>query len=426
MNILKNIKQNLLFNLFPNIFKRRRHIKDYFGLAKNGTIVGAADNDPAGIVTYSQAGASFGFSLLWLMFLLTPLLIALEDMSARIGVVAKKSLPVLIKNKYGFKWVFFIASIVAIVNIITIGADIAGMSEVCSLLFGGPIIFFSFLITFLIALLLIRGSYSLVSRYLFLLTPVFLAYVATAFLVKTDWQQVLIHTFSPLMETGINYWIVAVAVVGTTLSPYLIFWQNTEEIEEKKTVKDLEDESLGVKAGMVYCNLISYFIIITCAAVLFKYGVEINTSKEAAEALKPLAGKGAYLLFSFGILGSGFLAIPILASSTAYIFSDIFHWKEGLDKKIMQARGFYGVLLLSLFIGLLLIFFGISPIKMLVYSQVLDGLVMPILIYFLLNIANDKEILGRHTNKLWINLFGGLSLLITLGFDLTLIWQWIK
>jgi Mn2+/Fe2+ NRAMP family transporter len=424
-DILIRIKSTIFNHLFPSIFKKRRHIRDYFRLAKNGTITGAADNDPAGIVTYSQVGATTGFSLLWLMVLATPLLAAIEDMSARVGVVTKKSLIRLIDEKFGRKLVIFIAFIVAVCNIATIGADIAGMSEVLGILTNAPWFFFAILIAIFLSFLLIRGNYSIISRFFFLLTPIFLCYVVAALIVKPDLKAVLLGTINPFSGGGLSYWTLAVALLGTTLSPYLIFWQNTEEIEERKGVNDLENESLGVKTGMIYCNLISYFIIIATGAVLFQRGLSINTAQDAALALKPLAGEGAFYLFSTGLLGAGFLAVPILATSSAYIFSDIFHWKEGLDQKIWQARGFYLVLFLSLFLGLILGFLGLSPIKMLVYSQVLDGLLMPILIYFLIKIANNKQIMGQYINKKWVNFFGWLAFLIMLGFDIVLIGKWV-
>lgn len=420
----QKIKEVIFQSLFPQVFKKRRHIRDFFFLVKNGTITGAADNDPAGIVTYSQVGASTGFSLLWLMALATPLLIAIEDMSARIGVVTKKSLASLMSLKFGKKLTLFIVMLVAICNIATIGADIAGMSEILGILTGLPWFFFSLLMAIFLSVILVRGRYSAISRFFFLLTPIFLCYVVAAGLVRPDFKEVIKDTFWPFSGGGLNYWMLAVALLGTTVSPYLIFWQNTEEIEEKKQVKNLDEESLGVKGGMVYCNLISYFIIIATGAVLFKEGLVIETTKDAAIALRPLAGEGAFYLFSVGILGAGLLAIPILACSTAYIFSDVFHWKEGLDKKIWQARGFYGVLLSSLFLGMSFGLLGLSPIKMLVYSQVLSGLVMPILIYFLIRIANNKEFMGEYTNRRWVNIFGWLAFLIILGFDIILVWQW--
>jgi Mn2+/Fe2+ NRAMP family transporter len=425
-DILTRVKSTIFNHLFPDIFKKRRHIRDYFRLAKNGTITGAADNDPAGIVTYSQVGATTGFSLLWLMVLATPLLAAIEDMSARVGVVTKKSLTSLISSRFGKNSALFIVIIVAICNVATIGADIAGMGEILGILTNAPWFFFSVLITIFLTISLIRGRYSTISRFFFLLTPIFLCYIAAAILVKSDFKEVIKGTLNPFLGGGLDYWLLAVALLGTTLSPYLIFWQNTEEIEEKKQVKDLDDESLGVKTGMIYCNLISYFIIIATGAVLFKEGLSINTTRDAAVALKPLAGEGAFYLFSLGLLGAGLLAIPILASSTAYIFSDIFHWKEGLDKKIWQARGFYSVLLLSLFFGMILGFLGFSPVKMLVYSQVLNGLLMPILIYFLIKTSNSKEIMGQYTNKKWVNIFGWLAFLVMLGSDIILIGKWIR
>jgi len=425
-SVVKRVKPSILDRLFPSIFKRRRHILDYFRLAKNGTITGAADNDPSGIITYSQVGATTGFSLLWLLILTTPLLAAIEEMSARVAVVTKKSLANQINLKFGRKIALLIAILVVVCNIATIGADIAGMGEVLGILTNTPWFLFVVLIAIFLSVLLIRGSYSSISRFFFLLTPIFICYIAVAIIIKPNWQTVLSGTLNPLSFGGLNYWTVAVALLGTTLSPYLVFWQNTEEIEEKKQVKDLEDESFGVKTGMIYCNLISYFIIIATGAVLFKEGISINTVKDAAVALRPLAGERAFYLFSLGLLGSGFLAVPILATSSAHIFSDIFRWKEGLDKKIWQARGFYSVLLLSLFFGITLSLVGLSPVKMLVYSQVINGLLMPILIYFLIKTANNKGIMGQYTNKAWVNVFGWLAFFIILGFDIVLIWQWIK
>jgi Mn2+/Fe2+ NRAMP family transporter len=426
MNILKRIRENILFGVYPYVFRRRRHIRDYFRMAKNGTITGAADNDPSGIITYTQVGALTGFALLWLLVLVTPLLIAIEDMSARIGVVAKKSLANTIRAEYGFRVALLCVSLVAIANVATIGANIAGMSEVLSIITNIPWALLAVVITLLLALFLIRGTYSTISRYFFLLTPVFLAYVVAAIILKPNTREILLSTINPFLGGGLNYWLMAVALIGTTISPYLVFWQNTEEIEEKKSINDLNKEAAGVKIGMIYSNLIAYFVIIVAGLVLFKNGLSVDTARQAAELLRPIAGDAAYGLFSLGFLGSGLLAAPILASCTAYIFSDVFHWKEGLDKRVAQARGFYVVLLVSLFFGLFTIFLGLSPIKMLVYSQVLDGLVMPVLIYSLLKVANNKKIMGDYTNKLWVNVFGWSAFLLNLGLDMVLIWQWMK
>jgi len=420
-DIFKRIKSILLRRLFPESFKRRRHIKDYFFLAKNGVITGAADNDPAGIVTYTQVGALTGFSLLWLMILTTPLLAALEDISARIGVVTKKSLPFLISSFFGKKIALLIVVLVAFCNVVTIGADIAGMSELLAKVAHAPWSFFAVLLTLFFGIMLLGGRYITVSRFLFLLTPLFLSYLAVSFLVKPNFKEILQETFVPFTQNPINYWTMALALVGTTLTPYLVFWQNTEEIEEKKQIGDLKKESLGVKIGMVYCNLISCAIILVGGAILFSRGLSVETVADAALVLKPLVGKFAFSLFFVGLLGAGLLAVPVLASSTAYIFSDIFLWEEGLDKKVWQAKGFYMVLLFSLLAGLFTIFLGISPVKMLVYSQILNGAVMPIIIYFLLKISNNKEIMGVHTNKAWVNFSAWLAFFVVLSFEIGLI-----
>lgn len=417
---------SILEALFPSIFKKRRHIRDYFTLAKNGTITGAADNDPAGIVTYTQVGSAVGYSLLWLLVLATPLLIAVEEMSAKVAVVSKKSLSYLLRKQYGKRVAFIIISMAAFCNLVTIGADIAGMGAVLGLLFKGPQVFFSILITLFIAIVLIRGTYTTISRYFFLLTPVFLCYIAVVVITKPEISEIIKGTLNPFAEGGLNYWVLAAALLGTTISPYLIFWQNTEEIEEKKDIRQLKDERLGVRLGMLYSNLIAYFVIIAGATVLFKAGIVLNTARDAALALRPFAGENAFYLFSLGLLGSGLLAIPILASSTAYIFSDLFHWKEGLDKKIWQARGFYGVLIGSLFFGLLFILLGLNPIKMLVYSQVLNAFLIPFLIYYLIKLSNDKAVVGVHKNSKMINLLGWVSFLIFVLVDSFIIYEGLR
>lgn len=419
-------EKSALSFFFPYIYKRRRHIKNFFSLTKNGAITGAADNDPAGIITYSQVGAMTGYALLWLMVLATPLLIAVEDMSSRVAVVTKRSLVQLIKQKSGFSAVMLVVIIVAICNVVTIGADIAGMAEIFGIITGIKWIYFSIIITIIIGLVLLRGRYAAISRFLFILTPILLTYIIVGLIIKPDWQLVLKETAVPFSMTNPSLWLLAVALLGTTLSPYLIFWQNTQEIEDHKKVTDLKKEVWGVRAGMIYCNLISFFIIVVAGTVLFKQGIKIETAKEAALALKPLAGEGAFWLFSLGILGSGFLAVPILAASTAYVFAEAFHWQEGLDKRLAEAKGFYLVLLIALLAGILAILLGLSPVKMLVYSQVLSGLLMPFLLIFLIKTSNNPEVMGQHTNSLWINIIAWATFIIVLGFNLVLIGQWLK
>lgn len=416
----------LSFKLFPHrrSAKKRRHLKDYFKISKAGVITGAADNDPSGIVTYTQVGALTRFSQLWLMLLTIPMLIEIEEMSARVGVVTKHGLNSNIKKHFGLKVALSAGLIVLICNIATIGADIAGMAAVSGLLTGISWIYFIIPIALILGYVLVKENFKKVSRFLFLLTPVFFLYVITAFIISPPWREVLRSTFIPQLKFNFTYLMAAVALLGTTISPYLIFWQTTEEVEEKKTVKDLRQESKGVAWGMIFCNLIFYFIILTAGAVLFGH-LEggIKTAAEAASVFRPLAGDLAFLLFSLGILGSGIIAVPVLASSAAYVLADTLGWKEGLDKTLVQAKAFYLVIILALFLGVGLILLGLSPIQMLFYSQVLNGILVPILLILVLRICNSQKIMGPHINSRWDNFIGWGTVLVMSLFSILMFWQ---
>lgn len=408
------------------IHKRRRHIRDYFHIAKDGIITGAADNDPAGVVTYTQVGATVGFSQLWLMLLSLPLLTAVEEMSARVGVVTKHGLNAIISKYFGYRLALGVALIVVIANVATIGADIAGMAEVMGIFFKINFVYFILPLALILISLLLAENYQKMSRLFFILTPLFLLYVAAGFLTHPDWYQVIINTVVPKLKFDISYLALAVGLLGTTISPYLLFWQTTEEVEDRKTVKDLKDERVGVFWGMFYSHFVFYFIIVAAAAVLFGKIGSIETASQAALALKPVAGELAFFFFALAILISGFLAVPVLAATTAYVTADTFHWKEGLDKKLFQARGFYAVLIGALIFGGLLVGLGVNPVKMLVYSQILNGFLMPILLIILLKVTSNSQIMGKYTNGFWAKLFGWLGVLVFVVLDLLLIWQWIK
>jgi len=422
LNLIKKRKSkgSVLANIFPSVHKRRRHFLDFFQKAKNGVITGAADNDPAGIVTYTQAGASAGYSLLWLMFLTVPLLIAVEEVTARLAVVTKKGLAAVIRDKMGQKVAIIVAILVLIANISTIGADLAGMCEVLSLVSPVPVWVFALVLFLIFGILLFKGNYAFLSRFFFILTPLFLAYVVSAFLARPDWVLVAKHSLNPFLTSGHSVWVLAVAVLGTTLSPYLLFWQATEEVEERKKVADLNEETSGVRWGMFYSNLVFYFIIVAGAATLYAKGIPIETAKDAALALKPLAGDFAFWFFALGLIGSGVLSIPVLAASSAYVLADALHWQEGLDKKINQAKGFYWILFLSLLLGLIIAILGVNPIRVLVYSQVLDGLLMPFLLYFLLKVGLNSQIMKKHLPSFWIRFFTWLSFIVFIIADLAM------
>ena len=423
--IEKKVQKTIWDFLFPTIIRRRRSIKDYFSIAKNGTITGAADNDPAGIVTYAQAGAKAGYGLLWLIIVITPVFIALESLSAHVAVATKKGLAKLIRDRYGKKFALIIASIIALANVSAIGADVAAMSELLGIFTHLHWWIFYFGITFILCILLIRGGYSFLSRFFFLLTPIFLCYIISAFLMHPSWLQIFKDIIAPTFQSNSEYWLIAVALIGTTIGPYVLFWQNTQEIEEHKTIRNLNDEKFGTRFGITYGNLMSAFITICAGTALYTSGATFNSAKDVALLLKPIAGQYAFSLFSIGIIGAGLLAVPILASSTAYIFSDIFDWKGSLDRKVNEAKSFYAVLLASLFIGAMFILSGLSPVKMLIYSQVLAGLVMPILILILLLIAHNKKIMGEHKPSTTLIVLTWISLFITLLVDIVLVTSWI-
>lgn len=410
--------------LYP--IHKRRSILDFFWRSKRGVITGAADNDPAGIVTYTQTGAIAGFKLLWMALLVWPLLIAVEEMSARIGVVAKKGINQVIIENYGKFWAYLATLIVLVCNTFTIGADIAAMADVAYLLTGINSIIFVVILGGLFFYLLWKNGYRAVSRYLFLITPIFILYIASALFLDVPWGQALRDTFIPPFGSFNSSLIfIAVAFIGTTLSPYLIYWETTQEIEERKTVDELKNESKGTAAGMFFSQFITYFIVVAAAAAFADSYHEFNSAKEAALALKPL-GNLSFLFFSLGILGAGLLGIPVLSASTGYTVSETFGWKKGLDKKFNEAKGFYLVMSLSLAVGLVIALFGFNPILALIYSQVLNGVLMPILILLLLLITNNKKIMKSYTNKIFTNFFGILALLVTLGFDIMLLIDWLR
>ncbi|MFY9484407.1 MAG: Nramp family divalent metal transporter [Patescibacteria group bacterium] len=409
------------------LYKTRRSISHFFVKAKDGVITGSADNDPAGVVTYAQAGASFGFRQLWVELLSLPLLVVVEEMSARVGVVTKHGLNAVISRYFGFSAALLVATLVATANTATIGADLASMAEALGLITGVKLIYFVVPLGLVLAFILIVGSYAKISRFFALLTPLFLLYVASSFLAHPNWGAVL-KGFLPHVEYSAAFLGLVVALLGTTISPYLIFWQTTEEVEEKKTVGKLREEEHGVVAGMAYSQAISAFITIATGAVLFGRvaGGQIETAAQAARALEPLAGQWSALLFAAGIIVSGALAIPILAASTAYVVADAFHFAEGLNLKLVQARWFYAVMTWSMVFGIAIALLGISPLKMLIYSQILNGFLMPFLLVVLLKVTSRKDIMGQHTNSPIMTIGAVITIVVFVVSDILLVLQWLK
>ena len=387
-----------------------------------GLVTGASDDDPSGIATYSQAGASFGLATLWTALITFPLMASIQEMCARIGLVTSQGLTGTIKRHYSkpLLYVMLLFSFPAIV--MNIGADIAGMGAVGNLLFPSfPPIYFSVLFTILLLVLMIYLPYQRIARILKYLCVVLLVYLVVPFLYKQDFVAILKGTFIPTIHFDKNFVAILVGILGTTISPYLFFWQATMEAEEathrKKALvvdgKVIEEMRQDVDFGMLFSNLVMFFIILTTGTVLFNSDVhQIDTVEEAAQALRPLAGESAYLLFAIGVIGTGLLAIPVLSGSLSYIITETFGWQKGLDKKFHEAKAFYVIIAISLLLGLSLNYIGISPIQALIYSAILYGLTAPVLIAIILHISNNKKIMGKYTNGKVSNFLGFAALIL--------------
>ncbi|WP_236579171.1 Nramp family divalent metal transporter [Hydrogenimonas urashimensis] len=391
-----------------------------------GLITGGAGDDPAGIVTYTMVGASAGFSQLWLLLLSTPMMIAIQNMVARIAIVTGKSLPEITTAFYSKKLTVVMIFVLAIANILTIGADLNAIAAILHILSGFPTVYFLIPITALIAYLITFGKYRSIKKILITLTVVLGVYILSAVMAKPPLLAILRNTFIPNMEFERAWVIAALALLGTTISPYLLFWQAAEEKEEKKSVVQAYEVDLDTMIGMIWSNLLAYCIIITGAVMLYGTHADIQDVGTLAHTLRPVSDDYAFALFSFGIIVSGLLAIPVLAGSTAYAVADTFGWREGMDYKVSDAKGFYIVFVGALIVGDLVdIIPGITVVDALYYSQVLDGMLIPVLIGIAMMIANNRRIMGEYLPGRWGNLFTLFALLVTLGLTTLMVWQWI-
>ena len=398
------------------------NLKSLWKVLGPGLVTGASDDDPSGIATYSQAGAGFGLATLWTAWLTFPLMASIQEMCARIGLVTTHGLAGTLKRHYpkSILYVMILFSFPAI--ILNIGADIAGMGAVSTLIFPAiPAFCFSVLFTALILACLIYFPYQKIAAVLKYLCIVLLVYLIVPFMSRLDGPAILHASLIPTLKFNKEFIGVLVAILGTTISPYLFFWQATMEVEDmKKGNRQLmvdkhiiHDMKLDVNFGMLFSNLVMFFIILTTGTVLFKGGIHrIDTVEQAAKALEPLAGKAAYYLFALGVIGTGFLAIPVLSGSLSYILSETFGWNAGLENKWHQARPFYLVIALSLILGLSMNFIGISPIQALIYTAILYGLTAPVLIVIILHISNNKTVMGKYTNGKWSNSLGITTLVV--------------
>ena len=397
-------------------------IKRFWKVLGPGLITGASDDDPSGIATYSQAGAAYGLSTLWTAIIAFPLMAAIQQMCAKIGLVTSQGLTGALKTNYPkpVLYLMLLFSFPAIV--MNIGADIAGMGAVGNLLFPEiDAMYFSIFFTILLLGLIIYLPYHKIAATLKFLCVVLLVYLIVPFLYKQDWLDIAKNTFIPNIQFNKEFVAVLVGILGTTISPYLFFWQASMEVEEmahkkrhlivnKRIITDMKQD---VDFGMSFSGVVMFFIILTTGTVLYKGGIhQIDTVEQAAAALKPLAGNFAYLLFAIGVIGTGLLAIPVLCGSLSYIISETFGWEKGLDKKFHEAKAFYLVMVISLILGLSLNYIGISPIKALIYTAILYGLTAPVLIAIILHISNNKKVMGNFTNSRFSNVLGFSALIL--------------
>jgi Mn2+/Fe2+ NRAMP family transporter len=394
-----------------------------------GLVTGASDDDPSGIATYSQAGAMFGLAALWTAVFTFPLMAALQEMCARIGLVTNKGLIGTIKMFYP-KWlVLLIVAVSFTAIILNISADLAGMGAVCNMLIPAvPAPFFSIGFGIILSYSIVVLPYSKISLYLKWLCLSLLCYIIVPFLTTQDWKAVLKAAFVPEMIWTREYLLIIIGILGTTISPYLFFWQTSmevEEVEERKLVVDkriIHGMQKDIRSGIFFSNLVFFFIILSTGTVLHdtKFAA-IETVDQAAFALKPLAGDMAYLLFAIGVIGTGLLAIPVLAGSLSYMVSETMNWNEGLNKKFHEAKGFYFVMVVSILVAICINFTGISPVRALVITAIIYGLTAPLLIFVILLVSNNKKIMGDYTNKPWSNIFGIAAFLLMVSAGIMLL-----
>ncbi len=390
----------------------KNRIELFFADLGPGLITGCADDDPSGISTYSMAGAVFGYSLLWTALISFPMMVAIQTMCGRLGMVTGRGLSGVVRRRYS-KWVLWGACALLIVaNVANIAADLGGMADATQMITGVSALVWTPIYTAVIVGFLFWSSYRQIARIFKWITLVLLAYVATAFFAGVDWRQALLATVHPHLTWSRDYLAVLVGILGTTISPYLFYWQASQEVEEERaqgktlahrkgvTDEDLRRLRVDVMTGMFASNFVMYFIILTTAATLHAHGVvKIETARQAAEALRPLAGNAAYLLFTLGLIGTGMLGVPVLAGSCAYAISEAAAWRGSLEKKPHAAKRFYGVLGAAMTIGLIINYAGLDAVKMLFWSAVINGVLAPPLILLVILLTSDPQVMGERVSS---------------------------
>ena len=402
--------------------KKISKIKNFFKIFGPGVITGAADDDPSGIATYTQTGAKFGYGQLWTVILMLPLMTAIQEACARIGAVTGHGLAAVIKTNYNKKVLYGAVLLVIVANTINIGADIGALAAAAQLIIPVNFVILTLGFTVLILILEIFTSYRVYARILKWLALTLLAYPLTVFIIDQPWKTIFVATFWPHIEMNFEFFFIITGVLGTTISPYMFFWQASEEVEEEKEqhlthrygkptigAKFIRNLRIDNFVGMVFSEIATWSIIVVAATVLHQNGItNIETAADAAKALEPLvqtfpnAGFLAKLIFASGIIGLGLLGIPVLSGSAAYAYSEAFGMKEGLNLKLKKAHGFYGVITIATLIGLMINFIGINPIKALVFTAVFNGVAAVPLIFLIARIARNQKIMGDYRSG-WLS-----------------------
>jgi NRAMP (natural resistance-associated macrophage protein)-like metal ion transporter len=401
----------------------RKHFLDRLG---PGLITGASDDDPSGIGTYTQAGASLGFATLWTAIVTLPLMIVVQHICAKVGMVSGRGLAGVL-HKFYPRWLLYPAVLgLVIANTINAGTDIAAIAAAINMFVPVPISVMVIPLAVAIIALQVWGSYHLIVRVFKWLTLSLFAYVIAAFLARPDWGSVVWATFVPKVTFDGPYITMLVAILGTTISPYLFFWEASEEVEEEKsagrksiamrkgaTDAEIRTEKIDTVVGMVFCNLVFYFVILAAASTLHATGqTNIGSATEAAQALRPLAGDLAGALFAIGLIGAGLLAVPVLTGSAAFAVAETFGWTSGLDEKPRHAKKFYAVIAASTMVGVSLDFLGINPIKALFWTAVINGVIAPPLLVVVMLVSNNTNVMGARTNSVATNIIGWLAAVI--------------
>ncbi len=422
--------------------KTTNKIKQYWRMLGPGLTTGAADDDPAGIVTYTQAGAGHGFQMLWTSFLTFPLMSVTQEMCARIGLVTGRGLAGVIRRHSSKPVLYIITLLLFVANTFNIGADLGMMVNSSQLLMPtlNPVLLLVFFAAASLWMQIVL-SYKEYAKYLKWLALILFAYVFSALSMDINWSEAIKLTFIPDLTFSKESVLIIAAILGTTISPYLFFWQTSQEVEEQilegktslklrereTTPQEIKKMRVDVWSGMFLSNLVMFFIMAAAAATLYKEGIfSITDAAQAASALKPFAGNAAYLLFAMGIIGTGLLAVPVLAGSSSYAISESFGWKEGLYRKFKQAHAFYGIIIFSMVIGFFINFLNVDPVKMLIYSAVLNACIAPLILAQIVILSSNKKLMKNNVSKPLVRFLGWLVTTLMTAVAILTVWFLIR